>query len=334
MSAEEDNHRRWANDERGRYEVWYATWNDPKTGQGFWLRYITEAPVAGALRGELWFARFDPNNAERTFGMHKAFPTVESATTPFRVEIGGAQLGHDHAIGELVGGGHVVEWNLRWDAAAESLRLLPGVAYLRGGLFETTVLSPNARVAMSGTLVVDGEMIAFERVVFGQSHVWGKKHAFAWTWGHCADFPGAPDAVLELYAGRLQRRGVTTPPTVLAVLRLDGKLYELNQLRHLAVNRARWRVGQVELTATSLRTRIEVELTAPPDAFVNAPYEDPDGTHLWCANTEIGDARLVVFERAGLGWREVRRLDTRGRAHFEIGSRERDPSVVREHVLV
>jgi len=48
----------------------------------------------------------------------------------------------------------------------------------------------------------------------------------------------------------------------------------------------------------------------------------------------IGDAHLVVYGRAGLAWREKRRLEARGRAHFELGSRERDPAVVREHVLV
>jgi hypothetical protein len=68
--------------------------------------------------------------------------------------------------------------------------------------------------------------------------------------------------------------------------------------------------------------------------MVNAPYFDPDGTALYCANTEIGDATLTVSRRSGLGWHEVRRLESRGRAHFELGGRECDPAVTRRHVTV
>jgi hypothetical protein len=332
--SEDDNHRHWADGESGTYEVWYLTWNHPATDQGFWLRYITEAPVSGEARGELWFARFDPKRPDKTFAIHKHFAGVDASRAPFRVEIGGAQLGHDHAIGELSGDGHRIEWNLRWDPARDILRQLPDVMYARGGLGETTVQSPNPRVPVTGTLVVDGETLTFERAVLGQTHVWGKKHAFSWAWGRCADFPGAPDAVLELIAVRLQRGGRTLPPMTLVALDLDGERHHLNQFRHVTRNRATWQTGRVTFTAQSLRVKIEGELTAPNDAFVNAPYEDPDGTHLWCVNTEIGDARVVVYERKGLAWREVRRLEARHRAHFEIGSRERDAAVVREHVLV
>src|SRR6185503_5947558 len=118
------------------------------------------------------------------------------ARAPFRLDIGDAQLGHDHAIGALDGAGHHIEWNLRWQPADEVLRQLPDVMYLRGGLGETTYLSPNPRVPLTGTLVVDGERLAFDRDVLGQTHVWGRKHAFSWAWGRCADFAGAPDAVL------------------------------------------------------------------------------------------------------------------------------------------
>jgi hypothetical protein len=323
--SERDNVRRWDEGSRA-YEVWYLTWNHPETNQGFWLRYIIENG-----RPELWFARFAP---DKSFGIRKRFDHVVAGASPFRIEIGGAQLGHDHAIGELAGDGHRVSWNLRWDPARDAMRQLPDVMYARGGLGETTVISPNPRVAVSGEVIVDGEKFTFERAVLGQSHVWGKKHAFSWTWGRCADFPGAPDAVLELLGVRLQRGGRTLPPMVLVALDLDGVRHRLNQFRHVARNRGTWQTGRVTFTAQSLRVKIEGELTAPPDDFVNAAYEDPDGTHLWCANTEIGDARVIVYERKGLAWREVRRLEARQRAHFEIGSRERDPAVVREHVLV
>ncbi len=90
----------------------------------------------------------------------------------------------------------------------------------------------------------------------------------------------------------------------------------------------------MNVTAFSTTTKVELEMTCSPDDMVNAPYVDPDGTDLWCANTEIADARLVVYKRSGLRWREHRRLEARRRAHFEVGGRERDPSVTRPHATV
>ena len=39
---EADNVRRWDDARTDAYEVWYLTWNHPATGQGYWLRFVTE----------------------------------------------------------------------------------------------------------------------------------------------------------------------------------------------------------------------------------------------------------------------------------------------------
>ncbi len=332
--SEADNDRHWPADARRAYEVWYTTWNHPQTDQGFWLRYITENPVDGPPRGELWFARFDPRRPAKTFGIHKRFPAVASASSPFKLAIGGAELGHDHAIGALDGDGHQIRWELRWDPSPTTLRLLPDVMYARGGLGETTVHSPNPRVRLSGKLVVDGEELAFDRAVAGQTHLWGTKHAYSWTWGRCAEFTGAPDALLEVLGVRLHRRGMMLPPMTLVVLDLDGEHYRFNQFRHVTMNRGSWRAGRTTFAAWSPTVKVEGELTCAPENMVQAPYLDPDGTEVWCVNTEIGDARVTVSKRSGLGWKEHRRLEGPRRGHFEFGSRDRHPEVTRMHVLV
>jgi hypothetical protein len=332
--SEADNIRHW-NDDRGVYEVYYLTWNHPGTDQGFWLRYITEAPRDGIPHAELWFARFDPAHPERTFGIHRPFSwsSFQSAAQPFSVKIADATLTHDRAVGSITGDGHTASWDLRWNPADQVLRLLPDVMYGGGGRGETTVVSPNPRVPMSGTVTVDGERLDFDRAVLGQTHLWGKKHAFSWAWGRCAEFTGA-DAVLELLGVRLQRRGVTLPPMMLVALDLDGERYRLNQFRHVPLNRGRWAPGNVSFTARSATVKIEGELVCGSDDMLVAPYLDPDGTEVFCMNTEIGDARAIVYKRAGLGWREFRRLEGRRRAHFEVGGRSPDPSVPRWQVRV
>lgn len=337
MTTETDNARRWDGATPGRYEVWYLTWNDPRTGQGFWLRYIIEAPVVGAPRAELWFARFDPASPARTFGVHRRFAIGELAATaaPFSLAIAGSELRHDGARGQLVGDGHDVRWDLRWQPAARALRLLPDVLYggAGGGRAETTVVSPNPRVLASGTLVVDGERLAIDGAVLGQTHLWGKRHAYAWTWCRCAELDAA-GSMVELLGVRLLRRGVVLPAMVVAVLELDGEQHRMNQFRHVALNRGTWGGQRVAFTARSATLKLDGELSCRPDDMVSAPYLDPDGTRVYCANTEIGDARLTVWRRAGLRWREHRTLVATRRAHFEIGGRARDRAVAREHVGV
>ena len=95
-----------------------------------------------------------------------------------------------------------------------------------------------------------------------------------------------------------------------------------------------WRTGHVAFSAWSPFVRIEGEMSCAPEQLVATPYEDPDGTHVWCHNTEIGDARVTIHRRGPRGWKDPRVLVSRGRAHFETGGRERDPAVVREHLLV
>src|ERR1043165_13729 len=94
-------------------------------------------------------------------------------------------------------------------------------------------------------------------------------------------------------------------------LDFDGEQHRLNQFRHVAVNRGTWRTGRIEVTAKSAEIKIEAELTCAPEDLILAPYVDPDGTEVFCANTEIGNARITVYKRSGLRWKEYRRLEAR-----------------------
>jgi hypothetical protein len=340
MNADAGNRMRWNERRPGAYEVWFLTWNHAASGDGFWLRYTLEAPTAG--HGEpyaaLWFARFarDEHRTGPTFAIHRRFPIAALRHTgaPFALDLAGRVLGSSHARGDLAGAGHDVRWDLRWPAGAAPGRLLPDVMYLRGGLGETTVLSPTVRAALTGELLVDGVRYELSGEPVAQTHLWGGKHAHQWAWARCLAFAEVDDAAFEVLSPRLRRRGVVLPTLTVATLRLGDELLAFNQFRHAALARARWDTGRYQFSLVNAHARLDGELSARLGDFVLAPYEDPDGEPSWCANTEIGSATLRLRRRRGLGWGPVQELTADGTAHFELADRRRDPAITTPHQQV
>jgi len=336
MTNEQDNHRRWDGTSRGHYEVWYLTFNHLASQTGYWIRYTLEAPLeaVGDPYAQLWFAKFDAKDPARTFAINRKFPiaAMTASEAPFAVAIAGNQLGHDRMRGTLAGDGHDARWDLTWKPAAQTLRPLPDLMYARGGVGDTVFLSPNHDVALAGTITVDGHTLTLDGDPGGQTHVWGRKHAHNWAWGHCNAFDERPGAALEALCVRLKRRGMVLPPLTIASLTLDGEAIALNQFRHTVANRGEFGTGFFRFRAWSPMVRLEGEFSARPEDMLVAPYEDPDGAASYCSNTEIGDLRVTVFRRAGTKWREAAKLTAPRRGHFEIGSRDRDVAVAKDHV--
>lgn len=338
MTNEQDNHRRWDGTTPGAYEVWYLTCNHVASQTGYWIRYTLEAPLPGHgdAYAQLWFARFDAKDPAKTFAFNRKFPiaAMTATTAPFGVAIAGNQLAHDRMRGTLAGDGHDARWDLTWTPAGKTVRALPDLMYARGGVGDTLFHSPNHDVALTGTITVDGETLTLDGDPGGQTHVWGKKHAHNWAWAHCNAFDERPGAAMEALCVRLKRGNVILPRLTIATLTLDGETLALNQLRHTAGNRGEFGTGFFRFRCWSPLVRLEGELSARPEDMLVAPYVDPDGEASYCSNTEIGDLRVTVYRRSGTRWREAAKLTAPRRGHFEIGARERDAAVVRDHVVL
>jgi hypothetical protein len=336
---EADNTRRWDGERPGHYEVWYLTCNHRATQTGYWIRYTMESPLPGHGEpyAQLWFACFDKRDPARTFAINHKLPiaAMTAADAPFSVRIGDAELTHASARGALRGGGHDVSWDLRWLPAPATHRHLPGVMYRRGGIGDTTVLSPNLDVPVRGAIVVDGDRRELTGDPGGQTHLWGRRHAHAWAWGHCNAFDRS-GAALETLTVRLKRRGRVLPPLTILTLYLDGEVHRFNELWDTPFARSECDTGRYAFRAGRGGVRIEGEYTCRPEDMVVAEYADPDGASSYCANTEVADLRVTVWKRAGwLGrWREHARLVAAGTGHFEVGARTRDPAVTKDHTTV
>lgn len=328
--AERDNRMVWD----GRplhYEVWYATLTHRASGTGFWIRYTIESPRAGDGEpyAQLWFARFDADDPTQTFGVNQRLPIgrLVAEQEPFALRLGEAVARDDGFRGAIDAGGHAIRWDLRWRPAMHTHRHLPDFAYgpPLGARIDTKVCAPNLDLAIDGEIVVDGKRYVCKGEPGGQSHVWGRKHAYQWAWSHCNGFEDAPGAVLESVSVRLRRGQVILPTLTVFTLRLDGEEHAFRTPWTLPLTRSEFSSGSYVLRATTAATRIEARYTCRPDDMLLAEYLDPDGDPAFNHITCVADVEVRIDKRVGIGrWREHRKLVARRAGHFEWGGRAGD----------
>jgi hypothetical protein len=340
MDTAEANRMRWEF-QRGHYEVWYATLSHLATRTGFWIRYTLEAPLEGHGEpyAQLWFARFDRERPERTFGVNEKWSIGElrHESTPFAVRIGESELTSASARGQVSGDGHTASWELRWTPAETPHLHLPAPLY-KASFADTLVLAPNLNVAARGVITVDGERYQLDGDPLGQSHLWGRKHAYSWAWSHCNGFDGERGAALETLSVRLKRGPLVLPKLTLISLTLDGEPHEVHfrEPWQLPLARSDYGTGRYHLHAANAEFKIEAELTCRPEDMIMAEYVDPDGEPAYCHNTEVADARVTVWRRSPFvgRFRQHRTLTSRAAAHFEWAARAGDPMVRKRHVQI
>ncbi len=336
--SEKDNLRRWDGVKRGHYEVWYLTLNHLESKTGYWIRYTLESPLEGHEEpyAQLWFAHFDAREPDRTFALNKVFPieAMTAAADPFALAIGDAELTHSSARGAIDGEGHRASWDLSWRPYPSTHRQLPKIMYRGGGVGDTTVLTPNISVPISGVIEVDGQRYQLDADPGGQTHLWGKKHAHSWAWGHCNAFAAKPDAAFEALTVRLKKRGRVLPPLTIMGLYVDGEAYRWSEFQHTLLTRGHYGTAHYAFRARGAHVRLEGEYSCRPEDMVVAEYHDPDGEASFCSNTEVSDLRITLFKRSGFfgRWQEHTRLVAPRSGHFEVGGRQRDPAIVKNHV--
>ncbi len=318
--SEEDNLPRRP---RNGYEVWFLTLTDPRSGQGFWIRSTIGERAAS------WFARFDPSDPDRNFGIHRASEASQVEPDRFDVRIGGeTTFASGVADGRVEGSGHDAAWSLTWPTGSETYRLLPDWMY-RGRFAPTKPLSPNVDTRVSGHITVDGERFDLADAPGQQGHLYGTRHAERWAWAHCGDLTGDQGVVHALTAQG--RRGPFRMPFVTSV----GVLWDGRWIRMSKTSRRRdFGLGTWKVDVGDRRFRLTGRIEAPTRDLIRARYDDPDGSERWCHNSEIASCRLALFERSAGAFQEVALFESRGTTHAEWAGRTPALSVEREHVDV
>ncbi|MDQ3981884.1 MAG: hypothetical protein M3271_04300, partial [Actinomycetota bacterium] len=311
-----ENHMVWDRRAAPFMEVWYATVTHRRLRSGLWLRYTISAPRQGDPSCALWAFYFDPDN-KRSFAGRNDHPIDVLGHVPGRddgalVRICDAWLSETHLDGRVALAGRTLAWSLDVEPADRCYQHLPRWLRARAAQRFSTLCSPNLSVPVSGTVEVDGEPIHFDREPGCQSHRWGRRHSHSWAWAHCASWGGDEPAVFE---GLAAKAAAALPPLTFLYLRNRGEDLVFGTLRA----RSRFALPGWDFTARNGRWKIAGAARFAVDATVQVRYADPDGGERHCANSEIADLSIELYERAGRTWRPAASLVSKGAAHFELG---------------
>lgn len=315
---------RWDRSSTGFMEVWYATLNHRASGVGVWIRYTITSPRSGAPYCELWGMAFDPEEGP-VFAGKQRFDIdrlgVQGRDDGAIVRIADAWLSESHLEGEVAGERDSMSWSLDIEPASRCFRHIPVPLSDRIERRVSTVCSPNLSVPTRGSVKVAGRVLNFEGEPVTQSHRWGRAHASTWAWSHCSVFDGAADAVFEAVAAKTSVGPFPMPTLTFAYLRLDGKDLTFNDLRWALKARSSYEMPTWAFSTHNGRYKVVGATRADPRRLLQVTYVDPDGSDRSCANSEIGDLALEVYERQGDRWVHVRSLTASRTAHLEFGRR-------------
>jgi hypothetical protein len=319
-SGATENRMMWDRRAAGFMEVWYATVHHSRLRSGLWLRYTISAPMRGEASCRLWAFWFDPEG-KKGFAGSEVYSADRLGSANGRddgalVRIGDAWLSETHLDGRVSAGDRSLSWSLDFEPADRCYQHLPPV--LRGPAARrfSAICSPNLSVPFSGAVELDGERIGFEREPGCQSHRWGRRNSHSWAWAHCSAWDEGDDAVFE---GVAARAGSRLPGLTSLYLRHRGQDLAFNGVRSVLRARGRFDLPTWAFTSQNARWKVAGAARLKLEHAVQVRYDDPDGGVRHCANSEIADLALTVYERRDGTWRHDGSLTAMGSAHLEFG---------------
>jgi hypothetical protein len=270
----------------GRYESHYLRAVDPRQPRGVWIRHTTFQRPGGPPVRSLWCTVWDA----------AAGPPRTVKATP-----GDGDERHGRA--------RDATWDLTVEPVTAPLRHLPRPLY-RAALPRTKLESPAPAARISGRVTAGDLSLELDAWPGMAGHNWGAQHAERWIWLHGVGFDGAPEAWLDLAAGRVKAGPLTTPWVANGAVELDGTRRTLRGRPHVEAY-----LGAATIV---LNGDIRIRVTAPLDQTVAWVYADPPGGEHHSLNCSIAALELTVAGRT---------VRTAHGGVYELGIRERDHGI-------
>jgi hypothetical protein len=301
VAAEELGRPRWRG-QRHRLEVWYATFTDPATGDGYWLHHEVVAPTDADARpyGHGWLSVFPNDGAPMTTRFGPAAPGEKGWFSAGDVVV---------EDGVLRG----PTWDLTFADDGPPLYTFPKLTWDRE-------LLPAAQIVPFPTATFRGRVNdrEIDNARGALARIYGHGSAERWAWLH-ADL-GDGD-VIEVVAAAPRKRGpLKLRPLPIVRLRFGGEDWPRANLTNAVVGRAHVDLPRWSVSVRTRRRRLRASVLIPPERSVALTYVDADGSTATCTNSERASAEIILESYDG-GWRTERHWSIDGTAHAEVGTR-------------
>jgi hypothetical protein len=292
---------RWRG-QRHRLEVWYATFTDLATGDGYWLHHEVVAPTDEDAKpyAHGWLSTFPADGAPSTTRFGPA-PPGEKAW----FDAGDAIVEEGVLRGP--------SWDLTFADRAGPLYTFPKLAW-------DHELLPAAQIVPYPTATFRGRINNTEiaEAQGALARIYGHGSAERWGWLH-ADLGGGD--VVEVVAAAPRKRGaLNLRPLPVVRMRVDGGDWPRANLTNALVGRAQVALPRWSVVVRTRRRRLRAVVLIPPERSVVLTYVDPDGSTCTCTNSERASAEVTLESYDG-GWRTERHWSIEGAAHAEVGTR-------------
>jgi hypothetical protein len=306
------------------YEVWYFIFNEPSSGDGYWIRYtllnpLDAAPEAG---GALWFAHTSRSDRSRHVAVvrpHAAGDVVARPGSP-TIRIGTGTFEEGRLRGAIRSAGHEIDWELAYEPSPKPHEYF-GPPIRTFAERRNSVTIPNPKIALSGTVHIDGHEHGIRSAIGHQAHHWGIEQAERWDWAHCCDFEEDPSAVVELLSAPTPLGSTAT----FVNLHSDSLTVRFDGLGALLGNRVASGLGFWRFEAARKDLRIVVDLRVAPEDVHRFEYVSTTYRRSECWNTQVADCLVRLYTRTGRGAESLTAtLRSRGRAAAEIHDSDLD----------
>lgn len=301
-------------------ESYFFRATDEHGARAIWIKATVLRKPGGLAFAETWAVAF--SRGEKPVGYRTRVPLAEAwfDTSDVGARIAGSSLSRTRAVGEVGAGDRAIRYDLTIESDAAPLRPLPEYVY-GWPVASNKPTTPLPLARAFGTVVVHGETWKVADWKGSLGHNWGKAHTHAYAWAQaCAwDDPDHDGIFFEAGFGKARVRGVPIPDACLINVVVRGVRYDLSDLGRIFRNRAESTYRRFRFEGENDLACVRGELWADTRDFAGLPYENPDGSILYCLNSKLASARIEVALRG----RAPMILRTR-RAALEIGTR--DPS--------
>jgi hypothetical protein len=306
------------------YESYYLRATAPGGGLGCWLRHTVQVVPDRPATVSTWFTLFDRADGPPTAVRYTApAPGTaanrdEAMADPWLTGAGGA-IGPGHSRAELGSGdaAPAVSWDLSFTGEPALLHLDHRLLY-RARLPRTKAVSIHPSARVTGVVTVGDRALTVEGWPGMVGHNWGSEHAERWIWVHATGLESASGPVwIDVVLARVRVGRLLSPWTVAGAVSVAGRRSVVGGLARSRSARVTTLPGGASLHLPGAGIAVDLEVSAPPEQFVDWVYTDPDGTRHDVVNCSVADAQVTLH----VPGRPGERVRATGTVAYELGDR-------------